>query len=117
MLAYLTLIFSCQFLGELLMRGLGLPIPGPVAGMVLLFAFLLWRKSVPQGLDVVARGLLQNLSLLFVPAGAGVVLHLRLLGEGLVPVTVSLVISTLLAVAVTGGLMALFSGRKPVEEA
>ncbi|SLN47336.1 hypothetical protein PSA7680_02427 [Pseudoruegeria aquimaris] len=93
MLAYLTLIFTCQFLGELLMRSLGLPVPGPVAGMVMLFAFLMWRGAVPEGLDVAARGLLQNLSLLFVPAGAGVVLHLRLLGEGLVPVTVSLVIS------------------------
>lgn len=40
MLNYLTLILICQLAGELLVRGTGAPLPGPVVGMVLLFCFL-----------------------------------------------------------------------------
>jgi holin-like protein len=49
--------------------------------------------------------LLSNLSLLFVPAGVGVMTHAKLLGRELVPITVSLVVSTLLTIAVTALVM------------
>lgn len=41
MLGYLTLIFCRQLAGEPAVTALGLPVPGPVAGMALLFAGLL----------------------------------------------------------------------------
>jgi holin-like protein len=67
---------SLQLLGEALAEVLGLPVPGPVIGMGLLFAGLLARRSVPGSLERTARGFLDNLGLLFVPAGVGVTLHL-----------------------------------------
>ena len=67
MLGYLTLIFCCQLLGELVVTALGLPVPGPVLGMALLFAGLLTYGSVPADLASTADALLSNLSLLFVP--------------------------------------------------
>jgi putative effector of murein hydrolase LrgA (UPF0299 family) len=73
--AALLLLQTC---GELLARGLGLPFPGPVVGMVMLIPSLFWeplRREVGQ----VAQFLLQHLSLLFVPVGVGVVTHLGLL--------------------------------------
>jgi putative effector of murein hydrolase LrgA (UPF0299 family) len=48
MLGYLTLIFCCQLLGELVVTALGLPVPGPVLGMALLFAGLLAYGSIPR---------------------------------------------------------------------
>ncbi len=36
MLGYLTLIFVCQLVGELVAVATGWPVPGPVIGMVLL---------------------------------------------------------------------------------
>lgn len=105
MLGYLTLIFSCQLAGELFVALLGLPVPGPVAGMVLLLAGLIVRGGIPEGLGKVGDALLSNLSLLFVPAGVGVLLHGALLGREWPAVATALIVSTLLTVAVTAWLM------------
>ncbi len=111
MLAYLTVIFVCQLAGELIAALFALPIPGPVVGMVLLFVGLMLRGSLHADLSAVADGLLRHLSLLFVPAGVGVMLHLDLLGDELVPIAVSLLVSTVLTIAVTGWLMSRLARR------
>ena len=74
-----TILLACQLAGEVIARLLGLPVPGPVLGMVILFVALVIRGHVPDDVGVVTGGLLQNLSLLFVPAGVGVMLHAGLL--------------------------------------
>jgi len=111
MLAYLTLIFFCQLIGELLVSTIGLPVPGPVVGMVILFVGLLVHGALPKDLGAAADGLISNLSLLFVPAGVGVMLHAKLIGSEWMPISVALVASTLLTIAVTGGLMAWLGPR------
>ncbi|MEW9919662.1 CidA/LrgA family protein [Marimonas sp. MJW-29] len=105
MLGYLTVILLCQLAGEVIVGTLSLPIPGPVLGMVLLFLLLLARGEVPEALDQVSTGLLRSMSLLFVPAGTGVILHFKLLGEALLPLGLSLVVSTIATIAVTALLM------------
>lgn len=109
MIFYLTLIFSCQLAGELVKVSLDLPVPGPVIGMVLLFAGLMVKGKIPDGLEKVGDAFLSNLSLLFVPAGVGVMLHIALIGEQAVAITVALVVSTLATIAVTALVMRLLS--------
>ena len=111
MLEYLTLVLACQLLGEFAVAGADIPVPGPVVGMVLLFVFLLIRGRVPRQLGQVADTLLSNLSLLFVPAGVGVMLHFELLGSDAVPLSVALVLSTLATIAVTAWVMVLLNRR------
>ena len=111
MLTYLTLIFACQLAGELIARALHLPVPGPVLGMVLLFAFLLVRGKIPKDLATVTDGLLSHMSLLFVPAGVGVMLHFRLFGDDWMPIAVALIVSTALTVVITGLMMAWLGKR------
>ena len=105
MLAPLTGLLSCQLLGEVLVRVTGIPLPGPVAGMAMLFAILAVRGSVPESLEELANGLLANLSVLFVPAGVGVMLYLPLVASEWLPIAVALVVSTLGTIAVTAGVM------------
>lgn len=105
MLSALTLILSCQLAGELVTRFFGLPVPGPVAGMVMLFILLAIKGSVPKDVGAVADGLLRNLALLFVPAGVGVMAHLGLLGQDWLPISVALIGSTLATIAVTALVM------------
>lgn len=105
MLAYLTFIFSCQLAGEVIVRLAGLPVPGPVLGMVFLFLFLAIRGKVPTNLAKVSDTLLGHLSLLFVPAGVGVMLHARLIERDLVPIAAALIGSTALTIAVTALMM------------
>jgi holin-like protein len=116
MLGYLTVIFVCQLLGELFVTATGLPVPGPVAGMVLLFSGLLARGAIPSDLATTADALLTNLSLLFVPAGVGVMLHWRLIGADWLPIAVALVLSTALTIVVTALLMRRLAGQSVGEE-
>ncbi len=111
MLNALTLILCCQLAGELLVTASGLPVPGPVCGMALMFAGLIVRGGIPDDLGVVADTLLGNLSLLFVPAGVGVMLHLRLIEAEILPISVALIVSTLITVAITSLLMQWFNRR------
>jgi len=101
MIGALTLLLVFQLFGEVLSRVLALPIPGPVIGMALLFAALALRGGPSTGLRDTAQGLLQHLSLLFVPAGTGVMLHYQRLTDEWLPLVVSLLLSTAVTIAVT----------------
>ena len=111
MLNMFTLLLVCQLGGELLVRLLGLPLPGPVLGMLFLFAGLLLRGSVPAGLERTSEFLLSHLSLLFVPAGTGIMLHLARIQAEWLALLVALVASTFLTVLVTAVVMRLAMAR------
>lgn len=111
MLPALTLLLVCQLLGEIVIRALSLPVPGPVLGMFFLFLFLLLRDGPSTELRTTAQALLQHLSLLFVPAGTGVVLYLRLIQEEWLAISVALCVSTLLAMLVSAAVMRLAQGE------
>jgi len=101
MLAAFAALLVCQLVGEAIVRLVGLPVPGPVVGMALLFGWMLVRAPTPDELGDTADTLLKHLSLLFVPAGVGVVQHIDRLGhEGLRLIAV-VVLGTVIALAVT----------------
>ena len=97
MIQALTLILLCQLLGETLARMLGLPVPGPVLGMGLMFALLVASERVAALVVPVGEGILRHLALLFVPAGVGVVGHLDRLGAQAGWLMLAIVASTFLA--------------------
>ena len=101
MLAALTQLLIFQLAGEVIVRGLALPVPGPVLGMLLLFSALILRGGPGKELQTTGSTLLQHLSLLFVPAGAGVMVHLHRIADEWLPIAVALVASTLIGLAVT----------------
>ena len=110
MLASLSLILLCQLAGEVIVRGLGLPMPGPVVGLLFLLLLLLARDRFvalargplqQDGVENASRGLLAHLSLLFVPAGVGVVQKLDLVAEHGIAVAVVLAISVVVTLLVT----------------
>jgi holin-like protein len=104
MLHAFAILLCLQLAGEALVRAAGSPLPGPVIGMALLFIWLLARIPLPQATHEAADGILKHLSLLFVPAGVGVVQQLPLLGaEGwkLLAIILMSIALSLAATAVT----------------
>ena len=101
MIGAITLLLVFQLAGEVIARSLGLPIPGPVIGMALLFLGLAMRGGPPTDLRNTAQGLLQHLSLLFVPAGTGVMLHFQRMSDEWLPLLASLLVSTAVTIGVT----------------
>src|SRR5712671_4713888 len=110
MIASLSLILLCQLAGEVIVRGLGLPMPGPVLGLVFLLLLLLARDRFAvlargplerDGVENASRGLLAHLSLLFVPAGVGVVQKLDLVAEHGIAIVAVLALSVAVTLLVT----------------
>jgi putative effector of murein hydrolase LrgA (UPF0299 family) len=121
MIGSLTLLLACQLAGEIASRALVLPVPGPVLGLVILFLGLqlFARRRNLTGADIersdlgrTAQSLLQALALLFVPAGAGVIQHLGVLGEHGLVLLVALFGSTLITLLAT---VAVFIGVKRLQ--
>ncbi len=117
MLGALTVLLVYQLIGEVIVQFAGLPIPGPVIGLLLLFLSLWVRGGLAAPLRDTANGILQHLSLLFVPAGVGIMVHFaRISGEWL-PILAAVLASTALAIAVSALVMrALMRGRSDVDE-
>jgi putative effector of murein hydrolase LrgA (UPF0299 family) len=101
MIQAFAILLVGQLIGETIVRLALLPIPGPVVGMVLLFALMVARMPLPSTLGETADGLLRHLSLLFVPAGVGVVQHLDRLGADAVRLLAVVVIATAVTLAAT----------------
>ncbi|MFT4011961.1 MAG: CidA/LrgA family protein [Paracoccus sp. (in: a-proteobacteria)] len=98
MIPALAILLCFQLIGEIAARGLGLPLPGPVIGLVLLVAACHLRPALATMLRPVVRGLLGNLSLFFVPAGVGIVAHLGQFRSDGLAIAVALTLSTALAI-------------------
>ncbi len=99
-----------QSLGEMLSRGLSLPFPGPVIGMLLLLLALRWPVA-REPVAACAGFLLSHLSLLFVPVGVGVMTHLGLLSQFGARMLVVIVLSTWLGLTATAWVLRAFLAR------
>lgn len=95
-------LVAAQAAGTALVTVLGIPVPGAVAGLLLLLAGLMALGRVPEGLGRVADLLLRHLNLFFVPAGVGLMAHLALLARDGAAIAVAVVLSTLAGLAVAG---------------
>lgn len=96
----LAWLLAFQSVGELLARGVNLPFPGPVVGMLLLLLALRWQV-VREPVGLCADFLLSHLSLLFVPVGVGVMTHLSLVYQYGLRILLVIVLSTLAGLAIT----------------
>ncbi|MGD9917083.1 MAG: CidA/LrgA family protein [Paenirhodobacter sp.] len=100
MVPALAIILLFQLVGEVVSRALHMPLPGPVLGMIGMVFALSASEGLRELIRPVAQGLLSHLSLLFVPAGVGVVAHIPTLVSHGLALALSLVLSTLLAIVV-----------------
>lgn len=97
MILTIALLLSFQLAGLLLVTLFGLPVPGPVMGMVLfLFALMTVNGLLEKTLPVV-NVLLAHFALLFVPAGVGIIEHVDRLQAEWLPITASIIGSSILA--------------------
>ena len=110
----LAWLLALQSVGELLSRGLVLPFPGPVIGMLLLLIALRFQ-AVREPVSVCADFLLSHLSLLFVPVGVGVMTHLSLLSQFGGRMLAVLIFSTLIGLAVTALVLQLLVRKSDAE--
>lgn len=105
MLTSLTIIILCQLLGETIVLLSGMPIPGAVVGMAILFFWLVIKKGISASLEKVSGVLHRYLALLFVPAGVGIINNTDFLLQWWAPFTASIVAGTVITIAITAVVM------------
>jgi holin-like protein len=96
----LAILLLAQSAGEAIARLTEAPLPGPVLGMLLLLLALRW-PAVRAPVEAAADTLLAHLSLLFVPVGVGVLVHVDLIAQYGLRMLVVVVLATWIALAVT----------------
>ena len=113
MLRGFFIILLFQLVGEVLQKFFNLVIPGPVIGLILLLFSLIYLKKIKSKKilnvkkDVMSTGnaITSYLSLLFVPIGVGVVMHISYLEQNLYQVLGVIGLGTVLTVGLTAKLM------------
>lgn len=110
-IAFMTLL-AFQLSGEVLVRLFSIPLPGPLAGMLLLLIALIIRKRVPPALATTSSWLVSHLMLLFIPAVAGVMLSFEQLKKEWLPFIVAGVVGTLITQMVTAYCLSWFLKRR-----
>ena len=98
--AFLALLVL-QWVGEVLVQALGLPLPGALVGALLLLVGLLLLGRLPKALEQTSGALLQNLMLLFIPIVAGVMLHFERIASEWLPFLASGIGGAVLTLLVT----------------
>jgi holin-like protein len=102
MVAYLLMLLGFQLAGEAIVTACSLTFPGPLCGMLLLLGWLLMCGGPADGLGKTSDLLIEHLGLLFVPAGTAIIgFGAVLISDGLAMLA-ALVISTGLAILVSG---------------
>ena len=101
----LTWLVLFQLLGTAI-NHLFLPVlPGPIVGLLLLLAYLVWRGEVGEPLSLAAGSLLRYLPLLLVPPAVGVMVYATAIAADFWAIVGALVISLILSMAFAGVLM------------
>jgi putative effector of murein hydrolase LrgA (UPF0299 family) len=106
MMQGVLILLLAQMAGEVAVRLSGLPLPGPVAGLVILLAALALWRGLADRLRPLAAWITAHLGLMFVPAGVGVVGHLAVFRDQGAGLAVALVVSTVLAILVGAAVFA-----------
>ena len=112
MLKSLFIIFFYQLLGEAIQKFFEINIPGPVIGLILLLlTFIFFSKKFTQSkkiikeISTISHQIINYLSLLFVPIGVGVVMHINYLGDNLFTIFSIIIIGTLATLVFTAIVM------------
>lgn len=113
MIQAFAVLLVLQLVGELLVQSLGLPLPGPLIGMLLLFGLLVWRGGVPEPLRKLGEVLLQNMMLLFIPAVAGVMMLFDRVAQEWLPFFVACIGGAAVTLAVTALVLQALLRRRP----
>ena len=96
------IILSFYFLGMGMSHLIGGIVPGSVCGMLLLFVALCLRIVHPDSVRSVARALTQNMAVLFVPAGVGIMAQYEAIAQNWVGIITITLVSTVLVLLSTG---------------
>ncbi|MCD7900921.1 MAG: CidA/LrgA family protein [Bacteroides sp.] len=102
MIRQCAILFGCLALGELIVYLTGIKLPSSIIGMLALTLFLQLGWIKLQWVQGLSDFLVANLGFFFIPPGIALMLYFDLIKAELLPIAVSIIVSTILVLIVTG---------------
>ena len=100
-LRQMALLLLIVFIGDILNKVFGIPIPGNILGMILLLVALITGIIKLDQIEDISKFLLDHLSFLFIPAGVGLLAVTGVLKDSWYFLLLIAIITTILVMAVT----------------
>lgn len=101
-LGQLGLILGILFLGDFLKSKFSIPIPATIIGMIILFVLMVFKIIKLKWIEDMANILLDNLSVMFIPAGIGIARELHIFQGNILTLGFIIFTSTIVVILVTG---------------
>ncbi|WP_407350744.1 CidA/LrgA family protein [Lactococcus garvieae] len=101
----LLIIFGFSFVGDTLSNSLYLPVPGSILGMIFLFLALQFKVLKFTDVDEVGSFLINNMTILFLPAGVGIMAKWSLISDFWWQIAVIVLLALIVNVFVLGHLV------------
>ncbi len=101
-LKQLSIILTISFLAELLEYLIPLPVAASIYGLLLMLLGLITKIIPLEKVEGAADFLVENMSVMFIPATVGIMTSVEELEQMLLPLCVITVVSTILIMIVTG---------------
>lgn len=101
-LAELSLILGILLISQGIQIYFNLSIPATIIGMVILIFMLSFKIIKLKWLENITDLLLENLAILFIPAGVGIMKVLYLLEGKIIPLLFILTVTTIIVILTTG---------------
>ncbi|MDR1876449.1 MAG: CidA/LrgA family protein [Flavobacteriaceae bacterium] len=105
LISQLGIILLLYFIGELIVFVLQIKIPGSILGMLLLLTLLQLNIIKVETIKEVSAFFINNMMLLFIPLGVGIIPQWNLISKEWIPIVSSTVISTFIVLLVVSVLI------------
>ena len=90
-------------------------IPGSIIGMILLFILLKAKVVKLESINEVSNFFLDNMAIFFIPAGVSLIKSLDLISDNVFVLLITIFISTIIVMYVTGKLVDIMINKKSKE--
>ncbi|WLF70582.1 CidA/LrgA family protein [Clostridium septicum] len=110
------IILGIYLLGELISKGLNLPVPGNIVGMLLLLLLLCTKVIKVENVETVSNFFLDHLAFFFIPAGVGLLTSFDSIKSSLIQIVLVCIIATTIVIVVTGLVVQFVSNKLNIKK-
>ncbi len=107
-----ALLLFLQWISTEVIAFLGIPFPPPLLGMLILTALLCTGIVKEKYISDICGALIDKMALLFLPAGVSMILYLDVIKAELLPISATLVISSLIILTSTALVLEMLLRKK-----
>lgn len=108
----IAILLFLQWISTVIISLLGIPFPPPLLGMLILTALLCTGIIKESYIEDICGALIDKMALLFLPAGVSMILYLDVIKAELLPISLTVLISSLVILSSTALVLEILLRKK-----